>query len=229
MYDLPDDIRNLRQEMAKRAAQFEEDALLKRLGYPKPKERDRMRLRYVLTNPALGIFHWPFPFDNNGQEYMRRLGRVLNIAPDTLDDAIACIEHTADEAAERFIPQIFVDTQFKRTTQPIFALAACEHQRHIRLDDATLRAYLKEDENHRVALIGQVVREHYVQHGSQLGIWGTISHYVLTLGPDKVVVLHPDGSVAKDVAAPAPAQAKLLYKNKAIPLHSVLRDDDDEK
>lgn len=228
MYDLPDNIHNLRQEMAKRATQFDDDALLQRLGYPKPKERDRSHLRYVLNDPALGIFHWPFPFVHNGQEFIRRLGLVLNIDLAMLDDAIACIEHAAAAAAERFIPQLFVDTQFKRTTQPIFALAVCEHQRHIQLDDATLGAYFKADENHRIALVGQVVREHYAQHGGRLGIWGTIGHYALTLRPDKVVMLRPDGSVAKNVAVPVPAQAKLLYKNKAIPLQRVLRDGSDE-
>ena len=123
---------------------------------------------------------------------------------------------TPAKTTDQLAPKIFVDTHFKRTTQPIFALAVCEHQRHIRLDEATLKAYFQADERDQIVLIGEVVRNHYVQHEGRLGIWGTIGQYVLTLGPNKVVVLRPDGSVTEDAATSVPPQAKLLYKNGAI-------------
>lgn len=209
---------NVQQEIAKRAAQYEEDELLKLVGIPKPKERDRLRLRSVIADPTLGVDHSPFPFIKSGTLFAKSLGVVLGIAPEVMDATITQIKQELEEIANRFIPRIFVETHFKRASQPLFALAACEHFRRPNLDEQTLTAYFQTNEAEQIQLIGNFVIEHYDHCKGDLGIWGPIDHYVCTFAPERAWIFRPDGSLERETDATSQSEAKLTLNGKQISL-----------
>lgn len=209
---------NVQQEIAKRAAQYEEDELLKLIGIPKPKERDRQRLRSVIADPTLGVDHSPFPFIKSGTLFAKSLGVALGIDPEVMDATITQIKQELEEQANRFIPRIFVETHFKRASQPLFALAACEHFRRPNLDKQTLTIYFQANEAEKIQLIGRFVKEHYADCQGDLGIWGSIDHYVCTFAPERAWAFRPDGSLVKEVNATSHSEAKLTLNGKQIPL-----------
>lgn len=218
IYQLSERTNALRDTLVSRAERLDETSLLSLMGYPSPSDRDHKRLRHVLTDPMLGVFHWPFPFTTRGTDFLRLLGAALSLDLAQLNQAIADIERAAAEASDRFIPHIFVETHFRRTTQPIFALAACEPQRYITPDDETLQLWFFGDQTKRLDLISEQVRNHYTEHQGQLGIWGPISHYILTYAADKALTIHPDGRIGAEAQMPSPARAALLYRNRPISL-----------
>lgn len=123
-----------------------------------------------------------------------------------------------EEHKQFYQPEIFVDTRFKRTTQPIFALAVCEHFRHLRLDETALADYYAAGPDEQVQMLVKFVRRHYQDNDGKAAIWGNISHYVCKLEPSKVLIIYPDGRTEYSEVAPARSEARLMHKNKTIPL-----------
>lgn len=209
---------HVQQEIAKRAAQYGEDELLKLIGIPKPKERDRLRLRSVIADPTVGVDHSPFPFTESGTLFAKSLGVVLGIGPEVMDATITQIKEELEEIANRFTPRIFVETHFKRASQPLFALAACEHFRRPNLDEYTLAVYFQTTEAEQIQLVGKFVREHYVICKGDLGIWGPIGHYVCTFAPERAWIFRPDGNLVRETDATSHSEAKLTLNGKQISL-----------
>ena len=70
---------------------------------------------------------------------------------------------------------IFVNTNFKRKSEPIFALAFCESQRNIAIDKNVL---IFKSEHEIFRIISDTIQQHYNQSNGKIGIWGNIVNYV---------------------------------------------------
>lgn len=70
---------------------------------------------------------------------------------------------------------IFVNTNFKRKTEPIFALASCESQRNVSIDKNKL---IFKSEHEIFSIISDAIQQHYKQSNGKIGIWGKIVNYV---------------------------------------------------
>ena len=86
---------------------------------------------------------------------------------------------------------IFVNTNFKRKNEPIFALAFCEYQRNITLDKNDL---LCKNDEEIFTYISQIVQEHYSQTEGKIGIWGDIVNYVYHHYDGKTYLFDRDGT-----------------------------------
>lgn len=91
---------------------------------------------------------------------------------------------------------IFVNTNFKRKSEPIFALAFCEGRRRLALDKPKL--IFKSDEE-VFEIIGEFVKEHYIQEDADAGIWGKIVNYVYHHKDGQTYVFDKDGELLEDV------------------------------
>ena len=69
---------------------------------------------------------------------------------------------------------IFVNTNFKRKSEPIFALAFCEYKRHISLlkDDLVFKT-----DPEIFEIIGAIVKQHYISSNGVIALWGNIENY----------------------------------------------------
>src|SRR5690606_37876813 len=96
-------------------------------------------------------------------------------------------------------------TGFRRTTQPIFALAVCEGMRHIGFPDQFWRKPLAE----QVRLAQQRVREHMQETNGQVGIWGMARQYWFYYAPGERVEISTNGDILREGKGTPPSQASL--------------------
>lgn len=74
---------------------------------------------------------------------------------------------------------IYVNTNFKRNREPIFALALSEAKRRISLSSKE-ELFCKTIEE-VFEFVSSFVKSHYLQNNGNLGIWGDIQTYQLNL------------------------------------------------
>lgn len=124
-------IDNFKTDLILRAAQFSREDILQRMGYQRQNGTLRQRLERVLTSEYFGLEKGGFDLRFSGPEFVRALCRVLDMDPEIIDQRIASIQQYLEEERSAFKSYIWVDTGFKRPSQPIFALALLEHQRYL--------------------------------------------------------------------------------------------------
>jgi len=90
---------------------------------------------------------------------------------------------------------IFVNTNFKRKSEPIFALAFLEYKRHISLlkDDLIF----KTDEE-VFKIIGAIVKHHFITSNGQINMWGKIVNYKYYHKDGNSYVFDIDGNIIID-------------------------------
>ncbi len=86
---------------------------------------------------------------------------------------------------------IFVYTNFKRKTEPIFALAFCEGQRKVSFDKNEL---LFKSDKEILDIISLNIKKHYKVSDGSIGIWGKIISYTWHHKDSKTYTFYPDGS-----------------------------------
>lgn len=192
----------LQQELALRAAHLDEIELLSLMGYSRPTAKHRQRLRAVLADPLLGLRVSAFDFRFGNRAYIQVLGQVLGVSHETIRLELQKICEQLEAEQRQFKPVVHVDTDFKRTTQPIFALAACEHQRSLTFTKSELQHYFSVSVAERVHLVSEKVKQHYEHCQGHLGIWGSIQRYVYHHDDSHALVLLPDGTVREEIINP---------------------------
>jgi hypothetical protein len=70
---------------------------------------------------------------------------------------------------------LFIDTNFKRKSEPIFALAFMEHKRRIKYSDIG-NLYFKSDEE-ILEMVSKFVKEDYFTCNGTIKLWGDIVSY----------------------------------------------------
>jgi hypothetical protein len=101
------------------------------MGYPHPNEKNMERLEKVLASKTLGLKDGGFDLKYSTPEFLVALSKVAGLNEQEVRQRIGNINQDVSDDWHAFKPYIWVDTHFKRTTQPIFALAALESRRHL--------------------------------------------------------------------------------------------------
>lgn len=200
---------HLSQELQLRSSGIDDPVLLESMGYRRPNDQARQRLKQAIHDPAQFLEGSSFDFKYSSEAFLRRLGALLGLEPAWLDAQIEQLK--AENAAEgqAFKPYLFVDTGFVRQSQPIFALAVCSHQRYLGFPPGFWRLPLHE----QVARARQRVREHVAERGGDLGIWGQIRRYVFHYTPTGQVVIAPNGQLtAEKPSAPGIARLRKPFR-----------------
>jgi len=107
---------------------------------------------------------------------------------------------------------IFVNTNFKRTTQPIFALALLESRRRIKVNAKEL-TFKTLDEV--LAVVSTIIKFHHKETQGNVGIWGKTVNYVYHHIENEVFVFNTDGEIIEDVEVNE-SRATLKLKGKKI-------------
>jgi len=86
---------------------------------------------------------------------------------------------------------IFINTNFRRKSQPIFALAFCEGQRNIALDKNNL---IFKSDKEVFQIISDTIKNHYISTNGKIGIWGNVVNYAYHHNDGKVYVFDKYGN-----------------------------------
>lgn len=159
------------------------------LGY-RATGKFKQRLTEVIRDKHLGLDHGYYDLLYGSEEFVRQLCNRLAIPSLLVNDVIAEIKIELEKkklAATRFI---FIDTNFRRQSQPIFTLAVMEQQRYLTIDDDIAIMPL----NQQLEMIQAKVRTHYQQH-PVLDFWGPIQRYAYFYQQAIIIVLSTTGEI----------------------------------
>ncbi|PPK50052.1 hypothetical protein [Marinobacter persicus] len=165
--------------------------ILKAMGYPHPSEKNMHRLENVLTSKTLGLKDGGFDLKYSTPEFLVALSKVARLDEQEVRQRIGNINQDVSDDWQAFKPYIWVDTHFKRTTQPLFALAACESFRYVSFPKGFWQLSLEQ----QLAKAQTLVREHMAETDGTLKMWGDIQEYWFFYEPRKAYRLAPDGAV----------------------------------
>ena len=137
--------------------------------------------------------HFDFTYTSEG--FFIALCRVFQVAQTEIDDAFLEAKKLKNEIEKFKDAYIFVDTNFRRNNEPLFALAFCEKMRCIRLHEDKELLFKTNEEI--VSIIGQRVKKHFQLHKNGLGVWGKIVAYNLHFMGD-IYVFDTEGQISHD-------------------------------
>lgn len=184
-------IENFRTDLAVRAAAKPHADILKAMGYATPTAKNYRRLQRALESPDLGLSSGDYDFKYGGAEFLAALCRAVGVDPVVADIHIKRITTRLDEERAAFKPYIWADTGFVRTSQPLLALAACEHQRYLGFENGFWRYSLAE----QLPQVKALIRKHVSEMDGKLGIWGKIKQYHFYYKKDAAYVFNPDAEL----------------------------------
>ena len=156
-------------------AQKEKNSLIQALGYNKI-EKGYKTLEAFLD--AKSLYEWikegHFDFRYSAEEFLLAVAKECSFDEKQIAQEIEKAKKRQIEIAKLQTPYIFIDTNFKRTTQPIFVLAFSEGLRRITLDKEDLYDLSKEE---RLSQVAKLVAKHYKKSGGEITVWGKIHAY----------------------------------------------------
>ena len=90
---------------------------------------------------------------------------------------------------------IFVNTNFKRKNEPIFALAFMENRRHLSVPK---EKFTFKNDDEIFALVSQIVQRHYEETKGELPLWEKIDNYFYHHKDGKVYTFDRSGTMIKN-------------------------------
>ena len=185
------------------------------LGYNSSKNRKVLQALTMLLNADeldtyLDTSNYDFRY--NSRTLLKAICKQLKISK---IDYVVAIDTYLDNnrRLEALInPYIFVDTNFKRLGEPIFALAMLESKRRIMFDKKSLYSKSKDEINFYVS---NAVKLHYKWNNGQLPIWGKIRGYLFYDTEGKRTVYSVLGEVIEEDTVQE-SRARVQLNNKLL-------------
>jgi hypothetical protein len=124
-------------------------------------------------------------------------------------------ELVLEDEQERFKNSyLFIDTNFKRKLEPIFALAFMEHKRRVSYKDIG-DIYFKSDEE-ILEMVSKFVKEDYFTCNGTIKLWGDIVSYNWHHVDGNIYIFDIDGSYKLTSNNHNESKATLKLKGKTI-------------
>ena len=203
----------LLEHIKSRLSNVDVNQLVKPLGYNSPAKAIK-RLKALIS--AANVENWlrqgGYDFVHSNQSFLMKLCEVLDLDENLYLPVIDNIRENLKKLSSMPQPYIFVNTNFKRSSEPIFALAFMEGQRRIYIDKLDVLNSL--DEGISIAI--QLVREHYKKSNGTLKMWGKIDNYVYHVNNKKYVLTHR-GEVLDAPPEIPESRTSLFIGNREIP------------
>lgn len=187
--------------------------LIQSMGY-KSIDTGRKTLQSLLD--VDDIYEWiktgSFDFRYTSKAFVAKLCKVLEVDEIDYHVILDKYEYRASLINAEPDSYIFINTNFKRSSQPIFVLAIKEHIRRIRLKKELLLDMSKEEV---VLYVSALVKEHFKESKGELDLWGKIDNYVLHYKKKEEIFFNKEGQVTpKQTVNESSAQLKI--KNNVI-------------
>ncbi len=188
------------------------ERLVKQMGYNSEKKGLEGLKNFESKNDLYSWLHCGFyDLKYTAQEFFEKLCKYLSI-PDKDIKTELQKQNILHKEKEKFKDcYIFVDTNFKRTTEPIFALAFCESIRRFKLSSDK---FLFKSNIEILELVSNAVKKHYSLSRGELDIWGKIANYIFHFN-EHVYMFSVDGQLKKPIDIDE-TKAKLFLGKKNI-------------
>ena len=149
----------------------------------------------------------------SSKDFLIKLCEVLEIDEILVDDEIKKAVAYYKEQEKFKSSYIFVNTNFKRKSEPIFALALCEKFRNISLykKENLLFKSIEEILNN----LSFQIKSHYEENNGGLKIWRKIVNYQVHLF-DKIYVFDVNGNLLEYANEVSESRATIFVNNKKL-------------
>lgn len=162
--------------------------LAKQLDYNNVSKFEK-RLQESLQSKYLGLDNAYYDFNLTTKEFVQKLCTALEIPALLYKQVVS--EISAELLKEKEPkPYFFLETNFKRDNQPIFALAAMQGERFLSVNRSIYQLPL----NEQLEKLSSLVRVHFNDF-PKFWMWGEIKSYVYFYNEDTVIIFSTDGEV----------------------------------
>ena len=189
---------------------YNKDDLSKKLGYSnqvKFEETLNKFLQFSDLNQWFEKGHYDLV--NNAEDFFIKLSKALNIEDSLIAKEQKEIKLYKQEIEKFKDSYIFINTNFKRKNEPIFALAFCENQRRISLYKIENLLFKTIDEIFEI--LSKEIKKHYLENSDKLGIWGKIVSYQVHIF-DTIYIFDTNGNLKSNDVIVFENKATLKYK-----------------
>jgi len=194
----------LLEHIKSRLSSVDANQLVKPLGYNSPgKAHKRLNALISAENVENWLRKGGYDFVHSNHSFLIKLCEVLDFDEDLYLPVINKIRKQLRKLSAMPQPYIFVNTNFKRSSEPIFALAFMEGHRRIYIDKLAVLNSLDEG----ISIARHLVREHYKKSNGTLKMWGKIDNYVYHVNKKRYVlnhmgeILHPQPGITESRAS----------------------------
>jgi len=184
---------------------FKINELAKSLGYSSTKQLSK-RIDDVINSEALSIDASHYDFHYGTPEFIRKLCEVLTIPSNLCNKIIDEVEADLQIKKFRYKSYLFIETNFKRKSEPIFALAALEGRRYLPVEG--LQGIVLNDQ---LKYIQMLIKSHYAEQ-VELPMWGKISQYVYYYDEKTIIIFSTSGEVIDSVEKYSTSRATMSLR-----------------
>lgn len=202
---------SLQNTLVTKLKHIEPSEVLRKIGYRNISDKTIERLANVLSDEFLGLDKSYFDFKYSNCEFIKALCKLSNVDVNDYQNELEEQTVRATTLKYAFQPYVFVDTGFRRKSQPIFALAFMEGHRHLCLPIEYKAVSLEE----QVKYVKTLITEHYKNTDGHLDVWGEIISYEFNYSKNACLVFNTNGELI-DEKAVAQNKAKVTLGNKDI-------------
>lgn len=204
---------NLQNTLKLKLAHSSLQDIAQMMGYSKKnKIKAAQRIENVLSDYQLNLYVGAFDFRYSNEQFLNKLCEVVGIEINNFQDEINIIKSANNKMRDRFKSYIFIDTGFKRDSQPIFMLGVCESMRHIQLGcDVQLLPI-----HDQIVYAQSLVKRHYADCNGTIKLWGNIKRYVFYYAEGATLALNGDGVILEDNPTVNVSHATLSVNNNDV-------------
>ena len=147
------------------------------------------------------IYDWlssgHYDYKYTAEQFFVKLSAALNFDPKIVKSELEIFEKTVKEYEKFTEVYIFVNTNFKRASQPIFALAIMESFRYVL---PNIEKLIFKSDKDVLDIISDFVASHYKVNKGELKIWGKIDIYIYHHYDGKTYTFNKDGEIVKNAS-----------------------------
>jgi len=177
-----------------RLRRLPEQWAMERRIWPKAKKR----IKKIVNDPNLGLDGGDYDGLFSSTGFIQRLLEVMEIDDEESRKDVDEIREIIYDDQYGYQPWMFVDTGFKRKSEPIFVLAFSEGGRRIPIRKDIKR--LPRDE--QIKRLSEEIRSHQKsleETDGKLCIWGRPEKYICHIGENDIVEMTTDGELISEI------------------------------
>ena len=174
----------------------------KKLGYSNTKKFEE-RVQSVIESSYLALDKSGYDFHYSTAQFIRKLSDVLEIPELFYNKVIGEINAQLLLDSQKK-PYFFLETNFKRDSQPTFMLSVMQSTRYLQIDEKILKLSLNEQLNK----LTEYIKVHNLRQ-PRLELWGKIESYAYFYDDETIFIFSTSGELLG-------AQSKYSYSRAYV-------------
>ena len=179
-------------------------SLIQKMGY-QDSVKPLQRIHNLLEDPELGLDDSHYDFKYTSQEFLVKLCESAGLSESNYVPNINSIKSEIKSRRSSFKSYVFIDTEFKRTTESIIAIACMQANQYFSLD----YSIRKRPKSEQISHVLQFINTHYQESSGRLPLFGGIKRYWFYYENNKAYKISTDGIVLSDVELPSISRAMI--------------------